>query len=159
MSKPKRPKVSSTTVRAGESDRRVPKLSRLGVLGDDKPFWRFALVDVDGPWGWGSITPDDLRTVLAFMREMERTTWREIRNHQTGGNRRRGAKHKFIPQEHCITDATKRLTDVLELDEFNDSWFRFRVSGERRLWGVVQGTTFYPVWWDPRHEVCPGKDR
>ena len=89
---------------------------------------------------------------------MERLTWREVWAQLTGGGRRRGAKHKFIPMAACTSDAQNRLR-ALRLDEFDGSWFRFRLMGEHRLWGIVQDGCFLPVWWDPKHEVCPSQDQ
>ena len=75
---------------------------------------------------------------------------------QTGGNRRRGALHKFIPSAHLCPAAQRRLLD-LRLDEF-DELFRFRLGNLERLWGVIHLDVFYPVWWDPEHKVCPSND-
>jgi hypothetical protein len=33
--------------------------------------------------------------------------------------------------------------------------FRFRLAGERRLWGYRVGRTFHVVWWDWDHKVYP----
>ncbi len=53
-----------------------------------------------------------------------------------------------------------RIAD-LKLDDYDGNWFRFRLGNMERLWGVVEEEdgVFYPVWWDPRHEVCPSEDR
>ncbi len=74
----------------------------------------------------------------------------------TGGNRRRGAKHKPIPAGHLCDEAQRRLVE-LELDEF-DELFRFRLGNMARLWGVIDEGVFYAIWWDPDHRVCPSKD-
>ena len=43
-----------------------------------------------------------------------------------------------------------------KLDEiFGDQIFRFRVSGQKRLWGFRRDRTFHVVWWDPDHKVYP----
>lgn len=70
------------------------------------------------------------------------------------GTGRRGPKHKFIPVDSCIP-ATKNRLRMLRLDEYDGSWFRFRLKGEQRLWGIIVEACFFPVWWDPDHEVCP----
>jgi hypothetical protein len=88
---------------------------------------------------------------------MERLSWTEVRAMMAHGQRRGDNKHKFIPIEHLCGDAQRRLVE-LQLDDF-DQLFRFRLGNMERLWGVVEGGVFYPVWWDPQHKVCPSADR
>lgn len=40
-------------------------------------------------------------------------------------------------------------------DTFGGTIFRFRLSGEKRLWGFRKGATFHAVLWDPEHKVFP----
>jgi|GEM_PF-1829434 len=139
--------------------KRPRKVAGLGVHGADHPLWRLSLVDHGHPrWGWGGASAEELLAVLAFLKEMEKLTWTEIWDLKTGSHRRRGALHKFIPIDDLCSDAQDGLL-TLGLDDASDVWFRFRLGGTRRLWGVVEGNVFFPVWWDPRHEVCPGADR
>lgn len=118
--------------------------------------WRLSLLDreFNGAWSW-SISDKDLIRIVEFLTEMERLTWREIRDQMTGGNRRRGAKHKPIPRGHLVPEAQERLRE-LQLDDF-DELFRFRLRNMERLWGVLHGSprVFYPIWWDPEHKICP----
>jgi hypothetical protein len=76
-----------------------PKLARLGFASkeEDKPLWRLSLMDLDGPWGWSAVSEAKLKEILTFLQAMEQLTWTEIRLQQTGGGRRRGPKHKYIP--------------------------------------------------------------
>lgn len=105
-----------------------------------------------GSWSW-QVEPVTLHKIIAFLREMERLTWTEVRAQLTGGNNRRGPKHKSIPASHLCPEAQRRLTEI-RLDEF-DELFRFRLGNMERLWGVVDDDVFYPVGWDPDHHVCP----
>ncbi|WP_345423966.1 hypothetical protein [Pseudonocardia xishanensis] len=128
---------------------------------DQKPAWGFALLDRDDnhPWSMWPADRDGLMALLAMLQEMERLTWREVRDQMTGGHRRRGPKHKSIPVDHIIPEAQARLAE-LDLDDFPEL-FRFRHGNKGRLWGVFVGGhhVFYPVWWDPEHKVCPSKDK
>lgn len=141
-----------------ELDRTPKKLDRLGVLEDGHPTWRLSLVDLDGPWGWRSASHEELVSALALLMQAEKQTWQELSQQMTGGNRRRGQRNKYIPIEHCAASAQERLRE-LQLDDYGDSWFRFRIGNLGRLWGVMHGETFYPVWWDRSHTVCPSKDQ
>jgi hypothetical protein len=119
--------------------------------------WRASFLDLEhnGMWTW-QVEAVTLHKIIAFLREMERLTWTEVRAQLTGGNMRRGPKHKFIPADHLCPEAQQRLTEI-RLDEFAEL-FRFRLGNMERLWGVVDEDVFYPVWWDPDHHVCPSRD-
>jgi hypothetical protein len=139
--------------------RRPRRLQGVEGSGPDgsHPIWRLALLDLEhlGSWSW-DVGADDLKKIIQFLREMEQLTWAEVRGMLTGGYRRRGPKHKFIPADHLCPEAQRRLVE-LDLQEFADL-FRFRLGNMERLWGAVNEGIFYPVWWDPRHHVCPSKD-
>jgi hypothetical protein len=48
------------------------------------------------------------------------------------------------------------LADLREVEQIlEDDVYRFRLSGERRLWGLRRQDTFYAIWWDPKHQVYP----
>jgi hypothetical protein len=148
-------KGTSARLAAAGTERRPKK--RPSPPREQYPSWRLALIDLDGPWAWAKARPAEQGAIVSFLREMERLTWPEIRTQQAGGHRRRGPKHKYIPMEHCASAAQSRLEE-LELEDYEGSWFRFRLSGTQRLWGIVEDSLFYPVWWDPNHEVCPNKE-
>lgn len=132
-----------------------------GDLDKQHPVWRTSLLDLDhaGSWSW-AVRDDTLIKIIDLLTELERLTWREIRQQQTGGNRRRGPKHKSIPRDHLWKEAQDRLEE-LQLDDFEEL-FRFRTGNMERLWGVLSGDSprvFYPIWWDPDHKVCPSRDQ
>ncbi|MFI7126049.1 hypothetical protein ACIBQ1_10170 [Nonomuraea sp. NPDC050153] len=149
---------------AGKSiPKRLLGVAAAGLEADlHHPLWRLSLLDTEhnGAWAWAGVDRDTLIRIIDFLAEMERLSWKEIRSQMTGNNRRRGAKHKLIPVEHLVSAAQTRLRE-LELDEF-DAVFRFRLSGPERLWGVISDESprvFYPIWWDPQHKICPGRDK
>jgi hypothetical protein len=118
------------------------------------PSWRLSLLDLDhaGGWSW-SATEANLREIVKFLSEMERLRWTEIRAQVTSSRRASHRKHHEVPTESLCREAQRRLQD-LQLDEF-DELFRFRLTGPKRLWGVVHAGVFYPLWWDPSHQVYP----
>jgi hypothetical protein len=163
--KPNPPRSSSskkapTPLGVPPAGKRVPsRLRGIAMSGGEceRPVWRLSLLDRDYDDGWSwRIDEATLTGIISFLSEMERLTWREIWAQQTGGNNRRGAKHKFIPVDSLCDKARRRLEE-LELDEF-DRLFRFRMGNMERLWGVLSDETprvFYPIWWDPDHVICP----
>lgn len=40
-----------------------------------------------------------------------------------------------------------------------DAMARFRLSGSKRLYGIVDGNEFHVVWWDPDHLVWPSSKK
>lgn len=127
---------------------------------DARPAWGFSILDHEfaGEWSW-QISQAQLMEIMKFLAETEKRAWKEIRRDMTGGKRRRGEKHKFIPLSSLCKDARDRLSD-LELDD-QDQLFRFRLGGTERLWGVLlpDDHMFYLLWWDEHHKVCPSVDR
>jgi hypothetical protein len=127
---------------------KVKKRPKRAPLGDplaSEPTTTFglSLVDLGGPWGWSRIEVGVLDRVLKFMHGLESMRPTEIF----------GRRSKFIPLDAICPDAYKRL-ETLKLDDRDGLW-ELRVSGLERIWGDRQQHVFYPVWWDPLHEVCP----
>jgi hypothetical protein len=119
--------------------------------------WRLSLLDLEftGDWSW-AVTDKVLMRICDFLVEMERLTWRQIRDQEAHSNRRSDRKHKYVARDHLTAKAQRRLED-LQLDDF-DELFRFRLGNMERLWGVLPSDNprvFYPIWWDPDHKICP----
>lgn len=144
-SKKKKKPVAGATVRPEKR----PKRSPLGDPLAPEPTVTFglSLVDLEGPWGWSRIAVSALDRVLKFMHGLETMRPTEIF----------GTRSKFIALDAICPEAYKRL-ETLELDDRDGLW-ELRVSGRERIWGDRQEQIFYPVWWDPRHEVCPSKKK
>ena len=123
------------------------------------PSWKLSRLDLEhaGSWSW-DVTGEDLREIVQFLGNMERSTWNEVRGQLASSKRASHRKHHSIPVERLCSEAQRRLQD-LKLDP--DELFGFRLSGSRRLWGAVDDKdgAFYVVWWDPDHQVYPlGRD-
>lgn len=94
----------------------------------------------------------DSEEIVTFLCSMNQLTWNEIRAQGASGRKRH--------HDHPIGRLGGRVRDALarrpELEEIVDSdLFRFRLSGKKRLWGVIQEQTFYVLWRDPLHRVYP----
>lgn len=155
------PAPPSSSLAGKQVPRRLRGVAKTSGNDEDHPVWRLSLLDheYDGVWSWSGIDGPALRVIIDLLVQMERLSWKEIRAQMTGGGRRRGHKHKHIPVEHLGEAAQRRLVEI-ELDD-STALFRFRTGNLGRLWGVVSDErppVFYPVWWDPLHKVCPGRD-
>ena len=82
---------------------------------------------------------------------MAQLTWAEIDAQRAGGHR----KHHDQPISSIAPDAQNDI-ERARLDEiFGDDIYRFRLSGQKRLWGFRERHVFHVVWWDPSHLVYP----
>jgi len=61
---------------------------------------------------------------------------------------------KELPKRRLSRVIAQRRLQHLSLDDF-DELFRFRLGNKRRLWGILDGDVFYPLWWDADHKVYP----
>lgn len=116
------------------------------------PSWRLSLLDLEhaGSWSW-DVSDITMREIIAFLTEMERLTWTEVRAQTHGGGHFR---HHPIPVEQLCAEAQRRLRS-LRLDDL-DELFEFRLASRRRLWGVLpEDGIFYVLWWDSAHRVYP----
>ena len=164
---PKPPKGKNKPVIPGSvapgTDKPIAPRSVLALHADSHdddlchPVWRLSLLDVDhdGEWSW-RINGSTLDTIVQFMIQMERLTWKQIRTQQAATTTRARARHHSQQVETLAADAQRRLSE-LGLDDV-DELFRFRVDQKGRLWGVLSRESprvFYPIWWDDDHRVYP----
>jgi len=140
----KRPKAGAKV-----DPKKQPKRLPAGTPTSEDPtiIWGLSFVDLDGPWGWRKIAVTSLERVLGFMHRLESCRPGEVS----------GRTLKHIPFENLCAKARKRLGE-LELDDLDGVW-ELRVTGLERIWSIRRGHVFYPIWWDPLHEVCPSTKR
>lgn len=148
-------------VRQGSGDRQ-PKTVVGTPRADGYPSFSFRYADrsYSGMWEWPP-TGEDLDEVLDFLCEMSRLTWLEIKSQLTGSGRRgsRHKKHHYQDSDGVCLEAQRRFGE-LGLDAVFDQYFRFRLGGEKRLWGfLTDDGVFHVLWWDPDHKVCPSEKR
>lgn len=137
--KKKQPKAAAVPV-----PHKTPHAAATPHPHDDKPVWRFGRLDLDGPWGWRSLSPTDVDEVLAKLKNCESMTVGELYNR---------AGNKPIPVDSICKLARERLEEI-EADDLDELW-ELRLSGKERVWGARTGHIFYLLWWDPNHTVCP----
>lgn len=150
MGKPKKGQPKTRVqLRPGLGDRQPKTIVRHPHDDHDRPKFSFRHVD---RWQW--CEGDEAAELLAFVCEMSRLTWTEIKSQMTGEGRYgpRHKKHHYQAFDSVSTAAQKRLAE-LHLDATFEEFFRFRVGGEKRLWGFLVEGVFYALWWDPDHAV------
>lgn len=162
---PKRKRVPTGAAQApaftkGAVPKRLAQFANSCPQLDSRPSWRFSLADTatDSPWVWGGFDEACAVKIFKLAVEMEKLAWREVQSQNTGGAKG-GLRNKAIPVENLSSEAQNRLV-ALNLDDV-DELFRFRLGNLERLWGIRLGDpwVFYPLWWDPNHQVCPSVPR
>lgn len=113
------------------------------------PTWSFKRLD--NHYGkWGFIHTDDLyNAVIAKLKDYEGMTWAGILS--AAGGRSHGNNNHYENVSDLIPEAQRRWRD-LQLEEF-DRVFSLRLTGEYRLYGILQGGIFQVVWFDQKHEI------
>lgn len=113
-----------------------------------QPVWSFADMDPDGSWSICSCSAEHISDVFKKLRSYE--------SQRIGEIFRQGAEHgKAYEVEDLPRPAQDRL---MELDKDDETQVhRLRLTGERRLYGIMREHVFHVLWWDPEHQVFPSK--
>lgn len=101
-------------------------------------------MDLGGPWCWTALGGALLGEVLARFRDYESMTWEQI-DGPTGSH---GVEPWKLSREAQLRLAAIRQDDASEL-------FSLRITGRRRVWGILDEHVLRLLWWDPEHQVCP----
>jgi hypothetical protein len=133
---------------------REPKAVAPLVPRDKTPLFCFRYADTGtkNPWRFGA--DRDSTDIVDFLTAIAQSTWSEITAMQTGAIRRH-RKHHEMDVSQIVSGAQADLNRKHLGEVFGDQIFRFRLSGEKRLWGFRDDRTFHIVWWDPEHQVYP----
>lgn len=101
-------------------------------------------MDTTGNWAWSACTPADFVRVRDALCAFERMTWAQIRAKKSC--------HFTSPDAIC-SDAMQRLV-AMKLDD-TDTLMQLRLGAKIRVFGMMEGSTFNLLWWDPEHSVWP----
>jgi hypothetical protein len=108
------------------------------------PVWAFRIVDLGGPWCWSVLGGAVLAEVLARFRDLESMTWEQI-DGPTGSH--------GVELASLCRQAQQRLSTIHQDDA--SELFSLRITGRRRVWGILDEHVLRLLWWDPEHQVCP----
>jgi len=112
---------------------------------DVTPSWLFRFGDFEHE-KWG-LHKKECYEFLKRLSDFEKQTWREIRFADNGKN------NHFIDIAEIIKEAKQRLTAIGLNDE--DQLFSLRITGRKRLWGILRDGKYNILWYDREHEICP----
>lgn len=127
-------------------------LTPSGSTINEKPIWRFDLIDRDGKFAF-DLSRNDFqhREVLQKLMDYGGMTWREIDNQRHDKNK---SKHHYLNPELLSAEAWARIK-ARRLEDDTDAIFSFAFRNLLRIVGLRQGAEFYVIWYDPKHEFCP----
>jgi hypothetical protein len=146
-----RPRARALPAASKEPKARAPSAS----TQSEHPVFCFrrAHRNADERWAFKP-SQDDAQEVFSFLCDLAQQTWAEIESATTGG-RNRHRKHHSQEVESFCSEAKRDFQQARLAEQFEEEMFRFRLSGQKRLWGFRVGHVFHVVWWDPGHLVYP----
>lgn len=100
------------------------------------------------PWPFHDLAPEDVEDLGALLSEVALETWEYIETCKTELGK---PAHGHRPIGHRARERLAQLE--FEADDIEALIFRFRVTQQKRLWGIRQDGVFYALWWDPEHDV------
>lgn len=123
-----------------------------------KVAWGLGKIDIDGSWGWNNIEITKWWTdILPKLKNFETMTWGQVISASGGKSTGSGTNNHNIPVDKIIKKARDRLEEI-HLDDI-DEVFSLRLSGDERIYGILEGNILKVVWYDPNHEICPSTKR
>ncbi|PKK82404.1 MAG: hypothetical protein CVT49_13785 [candidate division Zixibacteria bacterium HGW-Zixibacteria-1] len=112
------------------------------------PSWAVARIDRISEWGWDNISVDILwAEIHSKLRDFESMTWAEI----MAKGSHNIEKYKLIPR------AQNRLSE-LRLDDLGEL-FSLRLTGKKRIWGILNNGILRIIWYDPQHQIYPSQKK
>jgi hypothetical protein len=116
---------------------------------DHHPVWQFKNIDMEHKiWGWKNLK-EHLAEVLSKLQGYETMQWKEIKSN---------TKHDHSVEIDKLDVEAKKRLEELKIDDVGQL-YRLRLSGTKRVWGILDGYIFKILWWDPEHTVCPSQKR
>jgi len=151
----KKPHLPPHLSRAAIEKDKQPRVIKSGSRFSEKMTWCVSCSDNIGNWAWGELRAWEDHEwsgeINPKFLELSKLSWAEI----DGFNSESGHK---MHHGHELDDLTKEAQDrwfELDLGEFADDVFRFRLEGTKRAWGYILQAHFHLVWWERHHKIYP----
>jgi hypothetical protein len=117
---------------------------------DRNPAWRISKIEMVDPFGWHNLNAQEIKDIQTKLSEFESMTWNEI---SVQGKK----QHHSVTIDQLSKEAQTRLKEknIVDIDEL----FSLRLSGQQRVWGILEQGILNLLWWDPNHQVCPSNKK
>jgi hypothetical protein len=121
----------------------------------DHPYFCFKHVDKSTKEQYKFVLSEaEAKELIEFACTMAGQSWREIEQMSTGTKAKRRPLHHDQDVDTIEASAKRDLNRRKLSDTIGDrSLFRFRLGGEKRLWGFRTGQVFHAIWLDREHGV------
>jgi len=115
---------------------------------EKKISWKFSIIDIGGKWTFKYIEKDFFwNHLLDTLKNFESQTIGEFII----------AKHNHKIEKCSLCNKAQRRLIEIKLDDY-DEFYSVHIDSEKRLWGILEGSYFKVLWWDPHHEICPSRN-
>lgn len=115
---------------------------------EKKISWKFSIIDTGGKWTFKNIEKDFFWDhLLGTLKNLESQTVCEFII----------PKHNHKIEKCSLCNKAQRRLIKIKLDDY-DEFYSVHIDSEKRLWGILEGSYFKILWWDPHHEICPSKE-
>lgn len=117
----------------------------------ENPVWSFRRIDMTHP-RWSIKSCGDIYgKIITKLRDFEGMTWQDIIS--ASGGRSHDTNSHFEDVANLCKEARERILELHMEDE--DRLFSLRLTAMERLYGILDGRTFFIIWYDPGHEIYP----
>lgn len=116
---------------------------------DKTPVWVFRRCDRESE-KWNICECENFkRDILEKLMSFEGMTWGEIQ--KASGGRQHGTNHHYIKLCDMTKQAQERALAIrLDVDEL----FSLRLTGTKRLYGIINNGVYQMIWYTDEHDIC-----
>lgn len=116
--------------------------------------WCITKADRVGSWSWNEnrdwTNEEWINDIQPKFLDFSKLTWKEIDSHTSGTSHKMHHSHELSDLHE---EAQERWLLDLELDEFMDEIFRFRLGATQRAWGYILQAHFFLIWYERKHTI------
>lgn len=120
----------------------------------NKVTWCISKADRLDHWSWGESrawnTTEWNSEIEPKFIDFSKLTWKEIDSFSSDTGHKMHHGHELTDLHE---EAQERWLLELDLDEFSDNIFRFRLGNTQRAWGYVLQAHFFLVWYERKHII------
>lgn len=133
------------------SEEQIPPQPEEPSVNKQKFSWKFSdkFCDLSNrEYGWHKAAPELLfYSALDSLQKYEKMNWNELMAND-------GAHFHEIPFDKLTKNIREKIKTFLHTEN-GDVLYQLAGKGRHRIIGVKQGSFFYPVWNDEKHNVYP----
>lgn len=137
-----------------EEKKKIPSTTLNLSRFSQKVTWCKTNADTKGSWSWGETREwDDNEWKVDIepkLTDFSQLTWKEIDSHSSESGHKMHHGHEL---GDLHDEAQERWLLELELDEFSDEIFRFRLGATQRAWGYIVQAHFFLIWFERKHII------